>query len=135
MSLFFNFLLIKEILKYFISYRSNFSLNGIKEIITFYLNAEYKAKQIEVYIKNENIKNDNIVLYSTWMSDSSLALTFLKEKFSLKAVARSHRFDLYEEENIFNYLPFRKRLVEKLDKLYFISKHGLDYFQKNIQIQ
>ena len=64
------------------------------------------------------------------MSDSSLALTFLKEKFSLKAVARSHRFDLYEEENIFNYLPFRKRLVEKLDKLYFISKHGLDYFQK-----
>ena len=32
------------------------------------------------------------------MSDSSLALTFLKEKFSLKAVARSHRFDLYEEE-------------------------------------
>ena len=134
MSLFFNFLLIKEILKYFISYRSNFSLNGIKEIITFYLNAEYKAKQIEVYIKNENIKNDNIVLYSTWMSDSSLALTFLKEKFSLKAVARSHRFDLYEEENIFNYLPFRKRLVEKLDKLYFISKHGLDYFQ-NIQIQ
>ena len=128
-SLLFNFPLIKEILKYFFYYKSNFSVIGVKEIISFYLNAQHKANQIELYINNKNIKNDNLVIYSTWMSDSSFALTFLKEKFPLKAVTRTHRFDLYEEENKFNYLPFRKRLVEKLDKIYFISNHGLDYFQ------
>ena len=128
-SLIFNIKTITEIFRYVFSKIFHFSFLGIKEIVNYLLIAKQKAKQIENYVIDKKIKNENLILYSTWMSDSSLAIAFLSQKHKLKSVCRAHRYDLYEEENQFSYLPFRNIIVKRLDRIYFISQDGLDYFR------
>lgn len=80
----------------------------------------------------KRLRNDSeIYLYSFWLSRPAYAIS----KFNTKGknikmiVSRSHRYDIYEEENQFKYLPFRKYIDRNLNRIYFSSRDNLDYFK------
>lgn len=99
--------------------------------ILFALCVKEKLKQI----LTEN-KSCDVYLYSFWMSKATSSLTMFdyKEYPNVRnIVSRAHRYDLYEERNVAKYLPFRKLLAERLDKILFISEDGKNYFQKYLE--
>ena len=67
--------------------------------------------------------------YSFWGKESAYALLLLKRSFpSMKAVSRFHGCDLYLSRGMGSILPFRSAFGKDLDKLYFISEQGRDYW-------
>lgn len=102
----------------------NLSLNNIKTA----LEALKQAFDIKSFIK-ENIvsssKNESI-LYSYWCTNYTLGMCLGKEK-QHKLISRIHGWDLYFERAAFNYLPFRKQIIENLNSLITISDNGRNY--------
>lgn len=95
-----------------------------KIAINSWLNGHTLAKDLQVDIKK------NMVLYSYWLDDRSLALAILKSRNpDLVIVSRAHRWDIYEEEHLYQYLPFRSFLFDKLDTIYSISVDGVNYLK------
>lgn len=77
------------------------------------------------------LQNTDIYLYSFWLSRGAYTACRLKKRFNtiVKAVSRAHRYDLYEEENKYCYLPFREYIGSTMDEIYFISDDGYQYFK------
>lgn len=131
---FIKWLFSKDVLK---EIKKNFSFNkkGIEKLkyILFYGNfITSSCKEIEKILKN--MKENKIYLYSYWLSRGAYAISYYKNQNQKKdliitTISRAHRYDLYEERNDLNYLPFRKYINDNLDKIYFISKDGKKYFE------
>jgi len=67
-------------------------------------------------------------LYSFWFNDSTISIGLLKKRNKeIITLSRAHRWDLYFEENKYNYLPFRKQTTNFLDSLYSASEEGIEY--------
>lgn len=67
-------------------------------------------------------------IYSFWLYDIALAASWLSEKYpGSKAVSRAHRYDLYEDRNRTDYLPFRRYLLDSLESVLTCSKDGERY--------
>ena len=88
-----------------------------------------KAKK---YIDKEiNSSNNDIFLYSFWLSRGAYTIANYSKNLRVKKViSRAHGYDLYEERNSSNYLPFREFINYNLNEIHFISDHGLQYFCK-----
>jgi glycosyltransferase involved in cell wall biosynthesis len=103
--------------------------NGFKKSKIFVasaINSIGIKKQIELYIKNQSTKD--FIFYSYWCDDSAIALALLKEEKKIKfAIARAHRWDVYFEENPYDYLPMRTYLLTHLDQIFPISENGKRY--------
>lgn len=74
-------------------------------------------------------------MYSYWLSRGAYAISYYKNQnykknLIIKIISRAHGYDLYEERNSLNYLPFRKYINNNLDKIYFISENGKKYFEE-----
>ncbi|WP_173443891.1 glycosyltransferase [Selenomonas ruminantium] len=85
------------------------------------------------YVTKRISKNKEIYLYSFWLSRPAFAIAKFNEnrRGNIKQIiSRTHRYDLYEEENSFNYLPFRRYIDRNLDRIYFSSRDSLKYYQE-----
>lgn len=83
------------------------------------------------YIQDVLDYGGDIYVYSFWLSRPAFISGYLKYKYNLRnVVTRTHRYDLYEEENELNYLPFRRFITENIDTLYFSSMDSFEYFYK-----
>jgi len=95
-----------------------------------------KAFQLKDFIikklNNEGI-NESIVFYSYWLKTGAQAIALMNYKDSIK-IARAHGSDLYEEKTESGYLPLLKFLSLNLDAIFFISKHGRQYFEEKTKI-
>lgn len=92
----------------------------------------FKADQIEKVLKNEGVVlNSEVLLYSFWFYDS-IFMAWLKQKYpSVKAFARAHSGDLYEDHvSIQNQVLLRHYQLSQLDALYPVSEMGTAYMQK-----
>jgi len=104
----------------------------IKTIIKSNANS-FRLKNL--YINEIDSKDSKVYLYSWWFNDSTIALSLMKkENPSLKVYTRAHRWDLYFEQNIYNYLPFRIQTCKHLDLLYSASKQGILYCKNKWKI-
>jgi glycosyltransferase involved in cell wall biosynthesis len=66
------------------------------------------------------------VFYDYWFENTTLALSILKYKKTIsKAICRTHRFDLYDSEDWI--VPYRHYITKRIDKIYPVSQHGLNY--------
>lgn len=71
------------------------------------------------------------ILYSYWLCEYPLAIIIANKKtINAPVIARAHRYDLYDE-NWPSGVPFRKWKTKHIDKLFLISRHGLEYI-KNV---
>lgn len=69
-------------------------------------------------------------LYSYWGDKWALSLPFIKEMHRCKTMARFHGSDLYESAKG-GYIPFRRRLIASVDKIFTISENGAKYIKQN----
>jgi glycosyltransferase involved in cell wall biosynthesis len=113
-----------------VSSRLNSGFNGkeIKRIISCAGIANLSRKWLIKYIKDSNIDPGNTLFYSYWMTGLTFGIGFLKESYPhLSLVSRAHGHDLYEERYYPPYIPFQKKILGKLNKLFLISEHGKKY--------
>lgn len=90
-------------------------------------------KNLNIY---ENMKavielgKSNSIFYSFWFYDTTFLSIAKYKKEIHKYFSRTHRGDLYEEENSGLWLPFRKFNLGQVSKLYTISQHGEEYLKR-----
>lgn len=102
----------------------------IKELLFFCRKAKSMSKSIEKALPS--LDGQDVVLYSYWLFTGAVVIADLKKALSgkcnsVKAVSRAHRYDLYEYRNELNYLPLRRYILNKLDKVFPCSNNGRDY--------
>lgn len=144
--------------KYSLISNTSFGLSGLSSFVTW-LNEKHVKEEIHrikgisssaikkflyvcfygiYWIKLNKILKDYIndsdeyYVYSFWLSRPGFGTASLAFNYDniARAVSRTHRYDLYEEENSLGYLPFRKFIAENIDCIYFSSKDTLLYFKE-----
>lgn len=89
------------------------------------------AKQIEDRLQLKNLlSKESVVLYSYWTSDLAIITAVLKKQFpKLKTISRAHGYDVFEEQNENNYIPFRDFQFNTMNCIYSVSKSGEHYLK------
>lgn len=85
-----------------------------------------KAKKILGLNKKKPVK-DAIIYCYRFEYQPYVALLLAKYFDNPTLIARAHRYDLYEERNSDHYIPVRRLLLRKFNKVYLISQDGYDY--------
>lgn len=92
----------------------------------FYAKAECLYRWIH---KNDVVDHEESIYYSYWYNEKVLAMTMHRKKYpNLKVIARAHGYDLYAERNVCGWLPFKKVMDGNVDRLFFISEQGRNYY-------
>ena len=105
----------------------------------FLLYFEGRAKQaaadIQPHLQPLFETYDQVTFYSYWLYVACRAMLLageaLTEQYPDKPVsfyARAHGYDLYEDVNGLDYLPYRKWFLHRLDGIFPCSAHGVRYF-------
>jgi len=102
------------------------SFMTLRTAIVFLINAIVFQKDIKRILKCDN----NIsLIYTYWYSHETLSILLLKKHFpNIKFITRTHRYDLYKSKDNSYYQPFKSWMDRNIDKIYFISQHGYDYY-------
>lgn len=107
-----------------------------KSIEGYFLAAAYsQADKIVADLERFNITTDDrVFVYSYWLYINAKVACIIKDYFkgrktSVVAFSRAHRFDIYEENRKFGYLPQREELLSELDCVYACSDNGADYLK------
>jgi glycosyltransferase involved in cell wall biosynthesis len=96
----------------------------LKKRFSYFLRTVSKAKHVEKEFENVV----NVLHYSYWMDEWATILGILKHRGKVNHFfSRAHRFDLYEEENEFGFIPFRRYQLSKVNLIYSISEEGQGY--------
>ena len=127
-----NFLTISKLFKEEVAFRRsiNYSLTINNSLVL--LKKIVKAVQLRDFIRKivfkEKVTQD-IVFYSYWLKTSAHALAMLDYRNSAR-ISRAHGSDIYEEKTKSGYLPLLEYSARNLDAIFFISRHGREYFIK-----
>ncbi|SQC98654.1 Uncharacterised protein [Fusobacterium necrophorum subsp. necrophorum] len=75
---------------------------------------------------------ENSIFYSYRFEYQPYVALLLKKRLNIdiKIVARAHGYDLYEEERKNKYIPFRNILLQNIDRVYPVSKNGVEYLSE-----
>ncbi|HOU95680.1 MAG TPA: glycosyltransferase [Bacteroidales bacterium] len=87
-------------------------------------------------IKRQNLLNffnKNDILYFYWGLRWSQIIPFLPEEVISKKAVRFHGSDLYEHTNN-NYIPWRKKQLERTDLIVTVSETGKNYMMEKYNI-
>lgn len=110
--------------------------NILKKLVAIYYYGRLATfeKFIDVVKNKLQIrKEDKVVIYSFWFLQTAHCAIFLKKYLQNNvgcrtiAITRAHGYDLYEYRNKANYIPFRTRILQEIDKVFPCSKDGVNY--------
>ena len=97
---------------------------------SFSIGIRYK-RFLKKYIRENQLEQEQLFFHSYWCTEAVIGFVLLKNKYpNAKMDSRFHAYDLYLERHQPNYLPFRKLIMDRLDKLIFISDQGKKYFSE-----
>ncbi len=83
---------------------------------------------VDYFYKND-LDVEDCLIYTYWFNYSSVGACLFKSiNPSIKIITRLHGGDLYEERKKGRYFPFRVFCNQLLDRLFFISDQGKDYY-------
>lgn len=89
---------------------------------------EYMYNKIKGTLKKYD--GTNTVYYSYWFSSRAYALAKIRDKLqSEEVITRAHGFDCFLANG---YLPYRQLVLQKFEKVIFISKNGENDFKEKI---
>ena len=72
------------------------------------------------------------IIYSYWLFAGALAAAWLrKDGFAQIAISRAHGGDLYHDRSPLGYLSGQHPAIARLNKIFCISQHGVDYLKKH----
>jgi len=73
---------------------------------------------------------NRFIMYSYWLTYAAFGIALIKRKFhGLTAISRAHAHDLYEHEDQ-RRLPYRRFILNWLDRVYCISEDGREYLTR-----
>lgn len=130
----FSWRLITECILMIFFYKKLPIFGRIKTAIKSNLNTIRLKKLYSKEVKRTGLKTKKY-LYSFWFNDSTHAIGLMKkENPDLKVFSRAHRWDLYFDQNKYNYLPFRLQTSKYLDTIYSASIEGIQYCKETWKI-
>lgn len=95
---------------------------------------EEKSQRIFRKISNCDLESwleEPFVLYSYWLFTTARVGVLISERYKpVYMFSRAHRYDLYEEKNRLNYLPYRNMLLKEYDNVFPCSRHGAEYLSE-----
>lgn len=104
-----------------------FDIRALKKTAVYLCIAILVKNWVLNYLKQTNNNLTQTLFYTYWLGPATMGINLAKDKNNLiKIISRAHRGDLYEEEHVPKYLPFRYETMN-IDKIYCISSHGMDY--------
>lgn len=110
------------------TYRSevrSHALTRISEALRFYV----KSYLYYVFLKENNCYEDGVIYYLYWNFRKCYAITHEKDKYpNSRVISRIHGYDLYDDQIPSGFQPFKPVMDRKLDKLIFVSEHGMEYY-------
>lgn len=113
---------------------SQFTLKNFIRMIDFYS----KGRLMEdcIYRAIKLLRNDDITLYSYWLSYDAYACARVKSRNEkIIAISRAHSYEIQINRNICNPYLMKKYICKYLDSVYFISYDSynsfVDYYGKN----
>lgn len=94
-----------------------------------------KCRRIYNYIKKtdlyEKLSAEQYVLYSYWMFATAIVgFKISKDIRPVYSFTRAHRYDLYENRNSLNYLPYRILILENFNNIFPCSEDGARYLSE-----
>lgn len=111
--------------------RGLLTVRSLRHLVYTTMMAMGAADQIVSEYNHFVISLDEIVIYSYWLSIHAVVNCLLKRIWNeVKGVSRAHGYDLYENRNDMNYIPYRRFLLKNLDKVFPISNNGRKYLEK-----
>lgn len=123
---FLSLLYFKEVIQIRKVYQKRLTVGMVK---TMLISLE-RAKRVAEFIRQQQFDLENTMLYSYWCDDTALGLALLARKNKkIKAVSRTHGWDVYFNVHAINYLPFRAFITQNLTTIYCISNKGKDAIQ------
>lgn len=106
-----------------------YGIKGYGKMISWAAN----AVNLRNYIQNSFIeahKGTEFVVYSYWLS-LALGVAFLKEMYPcISAYSRGHGGDIYDYRHNPPYLPFKHKVIERLNRTFIISGNGVQYLSE-----
>lgn len=109
-------------------FKTLLSARDIKKLHALVAHGVFQYKQL-LEIRSD-FELESTVLYSYWSWETAFAFSLLKNDLpELPMVSRAHRYDIYGEVHINEYMPFNKSYLNKLDLICTVSTHGKKYLQ------
>lgn len=124
---------IKEEIKRVLSGRKSVIVKCKRVLyLLYYVSYAINAEKIYSSLKDEKFDD---ILYSFWLSKTAYACACIRKKYPVRfTVSRAHGYDLYEERNETDYLPFRQYISMNTDKISFISEYGKSYYMNRYPV-
>ncbi|UKN01564.1 glycosyltransferase [Paracrocinitomix mangrovi] len=89
-----------------------------------------KAYNMGNTLLEKGLKKDDLC-YSFWMNDWALTLAILKRRGKInKFVFRVNGFDIWNDRNPGNYIPFRHFIYAQCNKVYALSNTSAEYLKR-----
>lgn len=104
-----------------------FSAGRLHELLYFMRNAEEIRRALRKL--PELSQADEVLIYSYWFYDAAAAGALLADELKKRGVrvglvSRAHGFDIHEGRRKYGYLPMRKFLLSRVDRLFPCSEDG-----------
>lgn len=95
----------------------------------------YQAKLmkhwLQSYLQSNDFNLSKVIFYTYWFNERTWGIGELKERYpQIQLISRGHGHDIYEDQHIPLYLPFRKQTLQNADLLLTISEHGKQHILK-----
>jgi N-acetyl sugar amidotransferase len=115
------------------NYKQPISISRLRLLFSYVIHGLEFHNYIEKLINSDNTHKASNYLYTYWCTYYTFGLALLKSNYkSIKTFTRVHRWDLYMNVHNPPYLPFRKLISEKLDKIFSVSEDGKKYLLETI---
>ena len=99
-----------------------------------FLTFKKTSKILDKVIDWEHV--DSCLFYSYWFNYQALTAGKLKKIYSDKtktlSISRAHGFDVYDDRNSLNFIPYRTVTTHDLDSVYVCSMDGMHYLQSKV---
>jgi len=120
----FTALIYKEL--FFLFKRKMLSIRSFYNAISFLQDGIFLRMSIRQMLRQDiNIG----LIYTYWYAEETLsALLRGKVYKNIRCITRAHGYDLYKFRASLNYQPYKFWMDKKIDKVFFISQHGYNYY-------
>lgn len=97
-------------------------------------NFRLAAVKLHRFLQTKGFFDDaaHTLYYSYWNHWAALALLLEKKRRpEMTIVTRAHGYDLYHERRQGGYQPYKRQMDPGLNRVYFVSQNGLDYYKEH----
>ena len=99
-------------------------LRNLLKALKFGYLGESWARSVERWLRR-NHPGEEFLFYSYWLYEVAFEAIYLKKQFPASpTVSRCHGYDLYERRHANGYLPYRRYLLNGMDRIFPIAESG-----------